>query len=128
MSLSWSNGDIVERSPRKRNQQKEQQQQQQEQQEQDPHFAKQQQQLAQHQSLLSEEDPWSIVDFSNMRSSMNRREDTYNKISEREMVGQMGRNPFMSENNYLNDVMTQDNFLKPVSTSFEREKGSSTQE
>ncbi len=118
MSLSWSNGDIVERSPRKRNQQ------QQEQQEQDPHFAKQQQQLAQHQSLLSEEDPWSIVDFSNMRSSMNRREDTYNKISEREMVGQMGRNPFMSENNYLNDVMTQDNFLKPVCTSFEREKGS----
>ena len=119
MSLSWSNGDIVERSPRKRNQQQQEQQQ-----EQDPHFAKQQQQLAQHQSLLSEEDPWSIVDFSNMRSSMNRREDTYNKISEREMVGQMGRNPFISENNYLNDVMTQDNFLKPVSTSFEREKGS----
>uniref|UniRef100_A0A6C0HXG0 Uncharacterized protein n=1 Tax=viral metagenome TaxID=1070528 RepID=A0A6C0HXG0_9ZZZZ len=124
MSLSWSNGDIVERSPRKRNQQQKEQQEQ----EQDPHFAKQQQQLAQHQSLLSEEDPWSIVDFSNMRSSMNRREDTYNKISEREMVGQMGRNPFMSENNYLNDVMTQDNFLKPVSTSFEREKGSATQE
>jgi len=111
MALSWSNGDIVERSPRKRPEQKELQ-----------HFANQQQQLAQHQSLLSEDDSWSIVDFSNLRSSMNQREDTYNKISEREMVGQMGRNPFMAENNYLNDVMTQDNFLKPVCTSFERER------
>jgi hypothetical protein len=127
MSLSWSNGDIVERSPRKRNK-KQQHELEQMQQQQEQHFAKQQQQLAQHQSLLSEEDSWSIADFSNMSSSLNRRENTYNKISEREMVGQMGRNPFMSENNYLNDVMTQDNFLKPVCTSFEREKGSATQE
>jgi hypothetical protein len=123
MALSWSNGDIVERSPRKRSGQKELEEQIQKELQQAQHFAKQQQQLAQHQSLLSEDDSWSIVDFSNLRSSMNRREDTYNKISEREMVGQMGRNPFMAENNYLNDVMTQDNFLKPVCTSFEREKG-----
>ena len=53
---------------------------------------------------------------------MNKREDTYNKISEREMMGQMGRNPFMSENNYLHDVITQDDFLKPISTTGEREK------
>lgn len=119
MALSWSNGDIVERSPRKRPRQKELEEQIQKE---AHHFANQQQQLAQHQSLLSEDDSWSIVDFSNLRSSMNQREDTYNKISEREMVGQMGRNPFMAENNYLNDVMTQDNFLKPVCTSFERER------
>ena len=84
-----------------------------------------QQQMAQQQSLLSESDPWSLDEFGKQFSnstSMNKREDTYNKISEREMMGQMGRNPFMSENNYLHDVITQDDFLKPISTTGEREK------
>jgi hypothetical protein len=37
------------------------------------------------------------------------------------MVGQIGMNPFM-QRNYLEDVMVQENFLKPISTSLEREK------
>jgi hypothetical protein len=52
---------------------------------------------------------------------MNKREETYNKMATREMVGQIGMNPF-SNNNYLTDVITQDNYLKPVSTTFEKEK------
>ena len=83
--------------------------------------------MAQQQSLLSENDVWSLDEpMSSMEMALdkplNKREDTYNKISEREMMGQMGRNPFMMENNYLHDVITQDDFLKPISTTGEREK------
>jgi hypothetical protein len=36
-------------------------------------------------------------------------------------VAQIGMSPFM-QRNYLEDVMVQENFLKPISTSLEREK------
>ena len=83
------------------------------------------------QSFLSENDIWSIEEniLLGMSSqpftqqSTNKREDTYNKLSEREMMCQTGQNPFMLENNYLKDLLVQDNFLKPVSTSDGREKG-----
>jgi len=57
----------------------------------------------------------------------NKREDTYNRMAEREMVGQRGMNPFFSQNNntnsgYIEDLMNQEQFMKPVSTSIEREK------
>jgi hypothetical protein len=58
----------------------------------------------------------------------NKREDTYNRMAEREMVGQRGMNPFFSgignSNNatsYIEDLMIQDNYLKPMSTSLEKE-------
>jgi hypothetical protein len=83
------------------------------------------------QSFLSENDIWSIEEnillgISNQpfnQQSINKREDTYNKLSEREMMCQTGQNPFMLENNYLKDLLVQDNFLKPKSTSEGREKG-----
>jgi len=83
-------------------------------------------QMAQHQSLLSENDIWSLDDpMNNMGDKpLNKREDTYNKMSEREMIGQIGMSPF-SNSNYINDVMVQENFLKPVSTSSGRENQSS---
>ena len=83
-------------------------------------------QMAQHQSLLSENDIWSLDDPMNIMGDkpLNKREDTYNKMSEREMIGQIGMNPF-SNSNYINDVMVQENFLKPVSTSSGRENQSS---
>ena len=82
-------------------------------------------QMAQHQSLLSENDIWSLDDpMNNMEDKpLNKREDTYNKMSEREMIGQIGMSPF-SNSNYINDVMVQENFLKPVSTSTGRENKS----
>lgn len=81
-------------------------------------------QLAFQQALLSENDVWSLEEqqvFVNPEKPMNKREDTYNRMAEREMVGQIGMNPFM-QRNYLEDVMIQDNFLKPISTSLEKEK------
>jgi len=80
--------------------------------------------VALQQALLSENDIWSLEEqqvFVNPDKPMNKRENTYNKMAEREMVGQIGMSPFM-QRNYLEDVMVQENFLKPISTSLEREK------
>jgi len=58
----------------------------------------------------------------------NKREDTYNRMAEREMVGQRGMNPFFSQNgngnntaSYIEDLMNQEQFMKPISTSVEKE-------
>ena len=57
----------------------------------------------------------------------NKREDTYNRMAEREMVGQRGMNPFFSQNinnnsGYIDDLMNQEQFMKPISTSVEKER------
>jgi hypothetical protein len=77
--------------------------------------------IAIQQSLLSENDIWSLEEQQVFVKPLNKREDTYNRMATREMVSQIGMNPY-TQNNYLSDVMTQDDYLKPVSTSIEREK------
>jgi hypothetical protein len=42
----------------------------------------------------------------------NKREDTYNKMSEREMIGQVGYNPFNPNNNYFENLLEHEKFLK----------------
>lgn len=76
---------------------------------------------AQHQSLLSENDIWSLEEPQIDFMKANKREETYNKMSEREMMCQVGQNPFMKQNNYVNDITTHEQFLKPISTTIERE-------
>ena len=118
----WTNGEKYEKSPRQpRRGQQIQTQTQIDYEDEDPGKMAQ---LALQQALLSENDVWSLEEqqvFVNPDKPMNKREDTYNRMAEREMVGQIGMNPFM-QRNYLEDVMVQENFLKPVSTSLEREK------
>lgn len=46
----------------------------------------------------------------------NRREESYSKMSEREMINQIGQNPFLMNADYVSDVAIQDRFLKPKST------------
>lgn len=51
----------------------------------------------------------------------NKREDTYNRMAQREMVGQIGMNPFFPVEQslpgaYTDNVMAQDKFMKPQST------------
>ena len=125
MEWKWTYGGSYEKSCRLQKQQQQHQQQQQPNQNSDSvqnNIA----QMAQHQSLLSENDIWSLDDPMNIMGDkpLNKREDTYNKMSEREMIGQIGMSPF-SNSNYINDVMVQENFLKPVSTSSGRENQSS---
>ena len=115
----WTFGGQYERSPRSKQQAQRLPQQQQE-----PTVDPSE--LAFQQSFLSENDPWSLEEqqifVPQQQSKPNKREDTYNRMAEREMVGTVGMNPFMNNHNYLDDVMTQDHFLKPVSTSMERSK------
>jgi hypothetical protein len=116
----WTQGEPYQKSARKnanRKQQFESQINYDDNQEQTSHIAFQQ-------ALLSENDVWSLEEqqvFVTPDKPMNKRENTYNKMAEREMVGQIGMNPFM-QRNYLEDVMVQENFLKPISTSLEKEK------
>jgi len=58
---------------------------------------------------------------------LNKRESSYNKIADRDMFMQVGANPFLQNNNYVNDILVQDRFLKPVSTSMEREHKEETE-
>ena len=44
---------------------------------------------------------------------LNRREEANAKINERYLIGQATQNPFMPNNNYVNDIETQMNFLTP---------------
>ena len=81
--------------------------------------------LAFQQSLLSENDVWSMEEQQVFVSQqqykedgLNKRENTYHKMAEREMIAQIGTNPFT--NNYSQDVSVQDNFLKPQSTTYEK--------
>jgi hypothetical protein len=51
----------------------------------------------------------------------NKREESYNKMAEREMIAQIGQNPFFINNHldndeYVHNVSIQDKFLKPIST------------
>ena len=52
----------------------------------------------------------------------NKREDAYNKIAEREMVSQIGHNPFLDSNDYVKNIAARDMFLKPINTNSDREK------
>jgi hypothetical protein len=45
-----------------------------------------------------------------------KRENNSDKIYERGPTPQMGMNPFLKDNNYLQDLDTQNQFLKPVNT------------
>jgi hypothetical protein len=64
----------------------------------------------------------SIKFTRNENPSGNRREDLDCKISERELLFQRGTNPFLSNTNsdYVNDIETRDNFLKPKNTTSDK--------
>ena len=121
----WSNGEKMEKSPRIIKQYVSQPQCQ------EPSMCieNNSEELAYQQSLLLENDTWSLdgPQFINDIKPMNKREDNYNKMSEREMFGQINQNPFLVRNNYIDDLMVQEKFLKPISTSIEKEKNNSNE-
>jgi hypothetical protein len=51
------------------------------------------------------------------RQVSTKREEASMKINERYLVGQATQNPFMSANNYVNDIEVQMNFLTPQKSS-----------
>ena len=120
----WSYGEKMEKSPRIMKQYVSQPQSQQP----NEYTENNSENLAYQQSLLSENDTWSLdgSQFINEIKPLNKREDNYNRMSERQMFGQINQNPFLVSNKYIDDLMVQDKFLKPISTSIEKEKNNSS--
>lgn len=91
-------------------------------------FSKETEQSAYTSSLNYDENTWDILNQSiynqGFRQS-NKREELHDKIANRELVQQIGYNPFLSNqnpNNYVEDISIRDQFLKPINTSDEKEK------
>jgi len=49
------------------------------------------------------------------KEEFNVREDTYNRMSQREWTVQTGVNPY-STNNYIDDLIVQEQYLKPINS------------
>jgi len=116
----WSNGEKMEKTPRIAKQYVPQVQTE----EVNQYVENNPEDLAYQQSLMSENDTWSLdgPQFINDIKPLNKREDNYNRMSEREMFGQINQNPFLVSNKYIDDLMVQEKFLKPICTSIEKEK------
>jgi len=76
-------------------------------------------------SLNYDENTWDILNqevASNGFKLSNKREDLDLKIADRQLIQQRGFNPFLSENNYVDDVTVRDNYLKPQNTTNDYQK------
>ena len=90
-------------------------------------------------ALLHDENTWDILnqELSNgtnnggqmgmemgldASNGMNKREDLDFKIADRDMIQYGRNNPFLGQNNYVDDIAVRDRLLKPVNTSQEKEK------
>ena len=70
-------------------------------------------------SLNYDENTWDILNQEVANGgfkSSNKREDLDVKIADRQLVQQRGFNPFLSENEYADDVSIRDQYLKPQNT------------
>jgi hypothetical protein len=126
MEWKWSLGEPYERSARKRILNKNV-----EREDEDPFINhnirdntnKENEELAAYSSsLFHDENTWDILNQSiyqeNFRQS-NRREDLDDKIANRELVQQIGFNPFLNQTNYAEDVSIHDQYMKPQNSSKE---------
>jgi hypothetical protein len=70
-------------------------------------------------SLLHDEHTWDILNQSLSGSGFkvsNKREELGDKLANRDMIQQIGINPFLNQSNYVDDISIRDQFLKPVNT------------
>ena len=71
---------------------------------------------AQAQSELQPQHPhFNLTNNEGFHKVSNKREEVNEKINERYLIGQSTQNPFMTNNNYINDLEVQMNFLIPQS-------------
>ena len=92
--LRWSNGSLVERSPRRvKNELKY---------ESNNELEHNIDNQAHRNSML--EYDWTMQQQQEPFSSSNKREDTYNKMAEREPICQIGQNPFMPNSSFADVV------------------------
>jgi hypothetical protein len=69
---------------------------------------------------LENQQPIDMVDLSLRQAdclqNSNMRETVNNKLSERELIGQVGQNPFFTQNSYSMDLDIQEAYLRPQSS------------
>ena len=53
-----------------------------------------------------------FIAYNDCMKTDSKRESIANRINEREMVVQRGCNPFLSQNNYINDLMNQEKYIR----------------
>ena len=74
-------------------------------------------------ALNHDENTWDILNQSLSGTGFkvsNKREELDTKIADRHLVQQRGFNPFLGDNDYVNDVTVRDQFLKPMNTTSDR--------
>lgn len=107
--MSWTDGQPYERTRRMKHQiQMEQEQ-----------FSKNIETTAYDSSLNHDENTWEILNQSLSGTGFkvsNKREELGDKLANREMIQQIGFNPFLGQTNYVDDISIRDQFLKPVNT------------
>lgn len=109
MEWKWTKGEPYERSRRLKHAQELENKQ----------FSKDMDSSAYTSSLNYDENTWEILNQTHMNSGFkvsNKREELDSKIAHRDMVQQIGFNPFLGETSYVNDVSIRDQFLKPINT------------
>lgn len=90
----------------------------------DVEYIKQIEESAYTSSLNHDENTWDILNQSiyNGFKRESKREELDFKIADRDLVQQIGFNPFLGNQNYLEDIQVRDQFLKPMNTSQEKLK------
>jgi len=111
MEKKWTNGQPYERSRRQKHVQEIE----------NKEFSKELENSAYTSSLHHDENTWDILnnnlgESTTLFKASNKREELDLKISDRGLTQQIGFNPFLGENSYVNDISIRDQFLKPINT------------
>lgn len=109
--LKWTDGQPYERSRRMKHQAEGKMENEQ--------FSKNVETNAYTSSLNHDENTWEILNQSLSGSGFkvsNKREELGDKLANREMIQQIGFNPFLGQSNYVDDISIRDQFLKPINT------------
>ncbi len=109
---AWSDGQPYERSSRRTRDAASQK-------ESTHEYSKALEQSAYSTSLHHDENTWDILNQSLSGSGFkvsNKREELGDKLASRDMVQQIGFNPFLGSTNYVDDISIRDQYLKPVNT------------
>jgi len=83
---------------------------------------KEQENTAYSSSLNYDENTWDILNQTVAKNGFqisNKREEIDSKMADRSLVQQTNINPFLEQNNYVDDVFIRDKFLKPINTTID---------
>ena len=116
MELKWTNGQPYERSRRLKHIEEIE----------NKEFSKELEKSAYTSSLHHDENTWDILNNhlsdSGFKATLplvnvsNKREEMDSKMADRGLTQQIGFNPFLGENSYVNDICIRDQYLKPLNT------------